>query len=275
MTRQPQPGEIENTIAEAVRTAGAKRRISPSFGRSRSLGLNRPKWPAASAAKMQEIFLRFSGISIENWEALSDSRITQERILQWAFCSAEFICYGSHRRILVGERIADYWDIRTQRRAAAIWHGKNAQYIVPNPFKALTGLTKAGKPTNKSDVQVLLRRFLVVEFDFRSFEWTRDLGTAEKLDYQARLHWHLAFTYPLTLLVYSGNESLHGWYATLWPRELMRDAAALGADTKLWTLSQFTRMPAGRHSNGQRQRVVFFKPQRLNSRFYDKQDSQG
>jgi len=136
---------------------------------------------------------------------------------------------------------------------------RDRQYSLPNPFNALTGLTKSGKPTNKSDSQVAMRRFLVIEFDFRSFEWTRGLSTSEKLDYQSRLHWRLASTYPLALLVYSGNESLQGWYATRWPRELMRAAAQLGADTKLWTPSQFTRMPNGHHPSGHRQRVVFFK----------------
>jgi hypothetical protein len=108
---------------------------------------------------------------------------------------------------------------------------------------------------------VSCRRFLVIEFDFRSFEWTADLPRQEKLDAQARLHEHLAREFPLCLLVFSGNESLHGWYATRWPAELMHEAASLGADTGLWSLSQFTRMPWGRHANGAVQRVVFFNPE--------------
>ena len=89
------------------------------------------------------------------------------------------------------------------------------------------------------------RRFLVIEFDFRAFEWTEDFSREESLDHQARLHWHLAHEYPLCLLVYSGNESVHGWYATCRPWKLMREAAELGADTRLWSVSQFTRMPWG------------------------------
>jgi len=34
MTRQPQPGEIANTIKEAIRATSNKRRVSPSFGRA-------------------------------------------------------------------------------------------------------------------------------------------------------------------------------------------------------------------------------------------------
>ena len=41
----------------------------------------------------------------------------------------------------------------------------------------------------------------------------------------------------------------------------MTEAASLGADNRLWSRSQFTRMPWGRHANGERQRVIFFKPE--------------
>jgi hypothetical protein len=221
---------------------------------------------------MEEIFLSLSQVTLANWEALSEKRKSQERILKWAFGPEEFVCCGKKvpPLVLCGSGVMGaarsskaFWLIETMTLPEAIRQAPNFQYIVPNPFKALRGLTKGGKPTKKSDSQVLLRRFVVIEFDFRSLEWTRELSLQEKLDHQARLHWHLACTYPLAMLVYSGGESLHGWYATRWPIELMRAASELGADTQLWTPSQFTRMPAGRHANGQRQRVVFFKASQL------------
>jgi hypothetical protein len=267
MTREPQPGEIENSIAEAIATVtgGKKRKISPSLHRART-----PKWPPPAREKMEEIFRRLSQVTVANWEALSEKRKSQERILKWAFGPKEFICcgYQVRRKAPTPENpfaVKEFWKLDTWPRDNFILYGDGPQtpFIVPNPFKALRGLTKRGKPTDKSDSQVLVRRFLVIEFDFRSIEWTKDLSLADKLDHQARLHWHLACTYPLALLVFSGGESLHGWYATRWPIELMRDAAELGADTHLWTPSQFTRMPAGRHANGQRQRVVFFKASQL------------
>lgn len=104
---------------------------------------------------------------------------------------------------------------------------------------------------------------MIVEFDFRAFKWTSNFSREESLDHQARLHWHLADEYPLCLLVYSGSESVHGWYVTLRPWELMTEATSLGADTALWSRSQFTRMPWGRHANGTRQKVVFFQPENL------------
>ena len=166
--------------------------------------------------------------------------------------------HGLRRRAGEWREILRHSDAFARRGAVQL--APFAQFIVPNPFKSRRGRTKTGKPTNKSDSQVSCRRFVVIEFDFRAFDWTCALPRQEMLVYQARLHWHLANEYPLCLLVYSGNESLHGWYATVRPAELMHDAAALGADTRLWSLSQFTRMPWGGGPTATRQRVVFFKP---------------
>jgi hypothetical protein len=176
--------------------------------------------------------------------------------------SPPILCTGS----VVEEKAngdGEYYDIKTLSLEGAIKIAPSRQFIVPNPFTSRTGRTKQGKRTNKSDGQVGGRRFVVIEFDFRAFEWTMDIPRHEKLVCQARLHWHLSLEYPLCLLVYSGNESLHGWYATVRPVELMHDAAQLGADTRLWSLSQFTRMPWGVHANGVTQRVVFFNPSNL------------
>ena len=66
----------------------------------------------------------------------------------------------------------EYYDIKTLSLDGAIRIAPSRQFIVPNPFASRRGRTKTGKPTNKSDGQVASRRFVVIEFDFRSFEWT-------------------------------------------------------------------------------------------------------
>lgn len=256
MTRPAQPAEIANSIENALIELGMTgRTVAPPFRHMRS-----SKWPQASARKMGAIFASFKGVFLESWEAESKSCRSQERILRWAFAPGEFVCTGS-----VVERAngGQYYDIKTLSLEGAIRIAPSRQFIVPNPFASRRGRTKTGKLTCKSDSQVSCRRFVVIEFDFRAFEWTCGISRQEKLVYQARLHWQLSLEYPLCLLVYSGNESLHGWYATLRPAQLMRDAAELGADTRLWSLSQFTRMPWGIHANGVVQRVVFFNPSNL------------
>ena len=211
---------------------------------------------------MEAIFRSFEDISISSWEEISDPHKSQERILRWAFLPEEFVCTGNKITITKpdgSER--EIYDLETLLLKGTIRRAPLREFIVPNPFHSCTGTTKTGKSTCKSDSQVKSRRFLIIEFDFRGFEWTKDFSKQEKLDHQASLHWHLACEYPLCLLVYSGNESVHGWFATLRPRQLMTEAASLGADNRLWSRSQFTRMPWGRHANGERQRVIFFKPE--------------
>ena len=107
---------------------------------------------------------------------------------------------------------------------------------------------------------------MVIEFDLRGFEWTNGFTRATKLDYQSRLHYHLSREFPLALIVFSGNESAHGWYVTRRPLDLMSEAASIGADTALLLRSQFTRMPWGIHANGTRQRVIYFTRDRF--KFY-------
>jgi hypothetical protein len=209
---------------------------------------------------MGAIFRSLRGVFLESWAEISKPCKSQEEILRWAFAPEEFVCTG---RVVEKPNGGQFYDIKTLSLEGTIVTAPSRQFIVPNPFASRRGRTKTGKPTNKSDSQVASRRFVTIEFDFRAFDWTCDISRQEKLVYQARLHWHLAFEYPLCLLVYSGNESLHGWYATCRPAELMHDAAELGCDTRLWSVSQFTRMPWGIHANGVTQRVVFFKPSNL------------
>jgi hypothetical protein len=257
MTRPEQPGEIANTIKTAMANLalgvhGADISLhSPPLLRS-------SKWPIASAPKMEAIFASFGDVTISSWEQISDPGKGQEEILRWAFLPGEFVCTGNKITKPDG---AKYYELKTSSLEGAIRMAPSRQHIVPNPFHSRTGKTKTGKSTCKSDGQVKSRRFLVIEFDFRSFEWTCNFTREESLDHQGRLHWHLANEYPLCLLVYSGSESVHGWYATLRPRQLMRAAAELGCDNRLWSVSQFTRMPWGLHANGTRQRVIFFKPE--------------
>ena len=259
MTRPEQPQEIANTIQTAMAELalgvhGAEIALhSPAHVRP-------SKWPAPSAPKMEAIFRSFEDISISSWEEISDSDKGQERILRWAFLPEEFVCTGNKIKKPDG---AEYYLLKTTSLEGAIRIAPTRQHIVPNPFHSRTGKTKTGKATCKSDGQVACRRFLVIEFDFRAFEWTCDFSREESLNHQARLHWHLADEYPLCLLVYSGNESIHGWFATLRPAQLMQDAAELGCDTRLWSRSQFTRMPWGQHTDGTRQRVIFFNPENL------------
>ena len=225
--------------------------------------LHRPPWPVANREAMASIHEKYDGIEVGDLEAHKFSvknprSLSGRDILSELFRPGEFVCLGS-----------EAWSFNTWLRDEALRRVAGCCYVVPNPFRSRDGLTKSGKPTRKSDSQVLGRRFVIVEFDFKPFEWARGLSLAEKIRWQARLHWHLAHTtFPLALIVFSGNESLHGWYvahaAEHRNREFLRKAVELGADYHLWVPSQFTRTPAAQHQNGKRQEVIFFRPEVIN-----------
>jgi len=98
------------------------------------------------------------------------------------------------------------------------------------------------------------RHFLIVEFD---------TGTTDE---HAALLLHLAGRAPLTLAVFSGSKSLHGWFYCAGVAEekvsrFFRYAVSLGADRATWTRCQLVRMPDGLRDDGNKQTVYFFNPQ--------------
>jgi hypothetical protein len=141
-------------------------------------------------------------------------------------------------------------------RPRADWRGRlsKAQLIVPSPMTARTGYTQDGKESEHTLDNTGPRRFLVIE---------QDGGTADE---QAAVLLHLATRAPLALAVHSGRKSIHGWFycqgrAEDRLRDFMRYAVALGADPRMWTRSQFSRMPGGTRDNGNPQTIYFFNPE--------------
>lgn len=155
------------------------------------------------------------------------------------------------------------------------------EFIVPNPMKARRGRTKAGHLSEHSLDNTGPRRFLVIEFDFKEHDrnglatkWTPwiqkwKLEGKSVFDAAASLLFNLTAGtrgHPLTLIVHSGNKSLHGWFYCLGEHEgrlhaFMRRAVRLGADPQTWVRSQFVRMPDGRRVDGRRQTVWYFNPE--------------
>jgi hypothetical protein len=95
------------------------------------------------------------------------------------------------------------------------------------------------------------RKYLVVEFD-----------VGEHADHAAFLH-NLNRIIPITMVVHSGNKSLHGWFHVEGMSETKQvsffdEATKLGADTATWNKSLFVRMPDGTRENGKRQSILYF-----------------
>ena len=127
------------------------------------------------------------------------------------------------------------------------------QFIVPSPMSAKRGFTQSGKVSSHTLSNTGDRRFLVVEFDD---------GT---LDEQAAILHHLGTKFPLTLIVFSGSKSLHGWFYVQGLEEhhigeFFNYSCKLGCDPATWTKSQFVRIPNGKRKSGERQTVHYFNP---------------
>ena len=140
MTREEQPGEIDNTIENALdELANGKRvmkggnaKIAPPLRRARS-----PKWPFASAPKMEAIFDRLDDYSVRSWEEISDPRKSQEEILRWAFAPEEFVCMGSEVEKANGD--GEYYDIRTLSLEGAVKIAPSLNSSSPTHSRAAGG----------------------------------------------------------------------------------------------------------------------------------------
>ena len=197
-------------------------------------------WPKINTERRGAILRDGLGLT-DLWEAspvrLEDNNQHTEEIIDQLFPGDPLLCCGSSNSVF-----------GTKPREA--WRGQMAdlQLIVPSPMSAPTGLTKDGKVSAHTLSNTAPRRFLVVEFDN---------GTS---DAHAALLLHLAEYAPLVCVVHSGGKSLHGWFfVDGQPEEkvikFFKYAVSIGADSRLWTRSQFCRMPDGTRDNGNRQTV--------------------
>ena len=233
--------EIENAVNSSKDCAW-----QPT-GRTGSLNPppTRRAWPTVNQEQREAIVANGGGLA-DLWEAspvrIESNEPRTEAIVDVLFPGNPLLCCGESSRAFDTKPRED-------------WRGQLAELplIVPSPMSAVEGLTKEGKPSKHALDNTGPRRFLIVEFD---------TGTADE---HAAVLLHLANRAPLVLAVHSGGKSLHGWfYCAGQPedrlRRFMEYAVCLGADSALWTRSQFCRIPDGTRDNGNRQAVYFLNP---------------
>jgi hypothetical protein len=160
-------------------------------------------------------------------------------LLEGLFKGDPLICMGRAVNIFECKRLDDFR------------HLAEYQYIVPNPMTAERGKTMEGKASARTNSNTGPRKYQVCEFDFGSF------------DAHAALLIYLSDKAPLCMAVYSGGKSLHGWFDVgdmrlEAQRGFFAQAVELGADSKMWTPSQFSRMPLGINQKSGRVQQVYF-----------------
>ena len=164
-----------------------------------------------------------------------------------------------------------------------LWRGQLASLplIVPSPMTALSAPNQDGKDSARCLNNTGPRRFLVVEFDFSEFARDGKTPTVyqpmlQRLKHKgitvqdmcANLLLRLDRVVPMTMAVFSGGKSIHGWWYCLGRHEdevkqFHHYARSLGADGATWTRCQFIRMPDGLRDDGEPQPVYYFNPKTL------------
>ena len=245
-TREPRWNEIE----EALAAARGERRSST------------PRWSPPNAALIEQkakggpALIELVGASPQPISFGQRSRT--EEMLDALYPADSLLCLGkSPQSAFTAPR--------------QVWRGfsSDQSLIVPSPMTADRGRNKQGRLSRRCEANTGSRRFLIVEFDRAS------------LDRQAALLWHLTDYAFLTLVVFSGSRSLHGWFfCEGQPEDRIRGffdyAVALGADPAMWTRCQVCRVPDGKRYDGKteeglaaagvtgvqagRQAVLYFSP---------------
>jgi hypothetical protein len=227
--------EIEDAVRNSFSCAWKPHGASAAIKRQ-------PKWPGINLEQRKAVvrdYGRLADLWNESRLRFEDSEQHTEEILDLLFPGNPLLCCAKTQSV---------FDTRPREE----WRGKLSalSLIVPSPMSALLGVTKEGTESKHTLDNTGPRRFLICEFDS---------GT---VDEQAALLRHLGTITPLILAVHSGGKSLHGWFDVHEEPEpkvekFFRYAVSLGADPKMWTRSQFARMPDGTRDNGKHQTVFF------------------
>lgn len=207
-----------------------------------------PKWPPFSAALRAEIVAK-GGFTLKQIMDSADS-LPQDPVhyLQRLYSENEYVCIGrtNEKFSTVGR---DEW--------INFLRAYPCEYINPSPMIAEKGITKDGRESAHALSNTGPKVYQVIEFDFGGIEE------------HAAIHMHLATKAKLIMMVYSGGKSLHGWYnvrslSTAEQLSFFRSAVEIGADPKMYSAAQFSRLPAGQNAKtGKPQLVVAFEPAHL------------
>ncbi len=216
VSHRPVPDrEIEAAVDFAYASEGA----GVNFGRGAL------KWPGADAGAIEKVLNEVEPV----FEGEQSTGMKPSDVLPSLFSPGELVCTGADSQRAVVRPID-----------AVLADAERLQFIVVNPMKGLSGLTRQGKPSARCQSNVGVRRHIVAEFD--------DASLTKRM--QAQLASALGQLAPFVMAVYSGGKSVHAWYRVdgMSVRDQARFfavACVLGADPTRWDVCGWLRMPGG------------------------------
>jgi len=202
------------------------------------------EWPAPNV----EVIGRVLGSVEPVFDGETSTGLRPAEVLPLLFRPGELVCTGAESERAVVRPVE-----------AAVADADGLQFICVNPMRGPAAMNHAGRPSARCQNNVVLRRFLVAEFDDAS------LGKRG----QAQLATGLAEKAPLVMAVDSGGKSVHAWFHVegMERRDQARFfavACLLGADATRWDICGWLRMPGGTRMKADgaraRQRILYFNP---------------
>jgi len=202
------------------------------------------EWPEKNA----EVIARLLATVESVFDGETSTGLRPADVLPLLFRPGELVCTGVDSERAVVRPVE-----------AAVADADGLQFICVNPMRGSSAMNHAGRPAARCQNNVLLRRFLVAEFDDAS------LGKRG----QAQLVTALSETAPLVMAVDSGGKSVHAWFYVegMARRDQARFfalACLFGADATRWDICGWLRMPGGTRVKADgtrvRQRILYFEP---------------
>ncbi len=211
-------------------------------------GTNNPRWPKFEVAYRSEIVLKFGDLLPNLAKNVDILPQTPDYYIKLLYAPTNLVCVAMSSDSFITlprDTIADADNVG------------DVEYINPSPMVAPFGKTQEGKISAHCLDNTGPKIYQVIEFDF---------GPPHE---HTAILWHLGSRCKLVMVVYSGSKSMHGWFNVTGLQneaviQFFHEAVSLGADPKMWSKSQFSRLPCGTNHKTQRhQSVVFFNPDHL------------
>lgn len=212
---------------------------------SGEIDLNSPKWPERDDILRAEV-VRSCAADMDRLKAGALRHETALSMLRKVYRADDLVCIGRTSFDFVTVRLRDIPDDNRDLGTC--------EFVNPSPMVALAGLTAGGKYSAHAKANTGPRVYAVVEFD-----------DGQPHEHAAILKYLTRFL-PLLMIVYSGKTSLHGWFpcpglTDEQVRSFYAAAIRLGADPKMYGVSQFSRLPMGANGKtSRRQMVLYFNP---------------
>ncbi len=249
MTRRPNPAqEVVDAVTKAYQEHGKGPAIRSMGGVALLTHPKTPKWPQVNSEQVEAIAKAGTGLDGLTKSSPRFCHQGELRESNWVISRM----FPPHSMICAGRSADVFITIDKERIMDKL---PEFQFIVPSPMSGQTGGRQSdGKQSAHTLANTGPRRYLVCEFD------------QGEHDAQASIIMHLATMAPLALVVNSGGKSLHSWFWVDGQKEdvtlkFFRYAVTLGADHKMWTKSQFARMPDGTRKDGTRQHLLYYNPE--------------